>query len=375
MKIARIDVFSVELPYAGGVYRLSGERTYTHFDATLVRATSDTGLEGWGESTPFGNTYVAAHPTGVRSGLSVIGPAVIGLDPRHFDRVNEALDAILVGHNHAKTAIDVACWDLAGKAMKMPVCDLLGGRVSGRVPLISSIGTSDDPEDMRQRVADHRAQGFRGHSVKIGASENEGGPMLDAARLTACLADRQPGEWFLADANGGMTPEHALRLLALLPDGLDFVLEAPCASWRETLSLRKRTSVPILLDELILTEADLIQAIASDACDGAGLKISKQGGLTRSRRQRDICAAAGLVTSIQDTVGSEVAFAAVLHLAQSTPRHILRCALDTRSMVSVSTAAFDAPILDGGAIAPDAPGLGVTPDLDVLGAPVATYGG
>ncbi|MEM8650566.1 MAG: mandelate racemase/muconate lactonizing enzyme family protein [Pseudomonadota bacterium] len=374
MKIDRIEVYQVDLPYAGGTYTLSGGREYTQFDATIVRVVTDTGLEGWGESTPFGSTYIDAHAAGVRAGLEELAPVVIGYDPRLFDRINDAMDEALVGHNHAKTPIDVACWDIAGKAFDLPVCDLLGGRVPKPVPMISSIPT-DNPEKMRQHVSEFRKRGFLGHSLKVGASEAEGGPAMDAARIEACLADRQNGEWFLVDANGGLTPEHALRMLELLPAGMDFVLEAPCASWRETLSLRKRCRVPILLDELILTEEDLMHAIHSDACDGVGLKISKQGGLTKSRRQRDIASASGLVTSIQETTGSDIAFAAVLHMAQSTPTKILRCALDTRSMVSKTTAEIDAPVKTGGCIAPDAPGLGITPDLSVLGDPVAVYGG
>lgn len=372
MKIAQIAVFQADMPFSGDVYSLSGGRTYESFDATFVRLTTDTGLEGWGESTPFGATYIAAHAKGVRAGIEEMAEATLGQDPIAIDRVNDAMDSALVGHLHAKAAIDVACWDLFGKAVGRPVCDLLGGRIAGPVPLISSVHAGS-PEDMRARVADYRARGFMGHSVKVGAAEADGGPSLDAERLQACLADRRPGEWFLADANGGMTIEHALRFLEVLPDGLDFVLEAPCATWRETMALRRRSQVPILLDELIQSEADLLQAIADDAADGVGLKITKQGGLTRTRRQRDICHAAGLVTSVQDTVGSDIAFAAVLHMAQSTPRQILRCALDTRSMVGVQTAAFDAPVQNGGAEAPDTPGLGVTPDMDVLGDPVATY--
>ena len=82
-----------------------------------------------------------------------------------------------------------------------------------------------------------------------------------------------------------------------------------------------------------------------------------------------------MVISVQDTVGSEVSFAAILHIAQSTPPALLRCALDTRAMVDLSVAAFDAPMIDGGVIAPDIPGLGVTPDMARLGAAVASYGG
>lgn len=374
MKIAGVEVYQVNLPVKGGVYRLSGGRSFESYDATIVRVSTDNGIEGWGESTPFGSTYIAAHAGGTRAALALLGPALVGMDPRHHDRLNDVMRNTLKGHRDARTALDVACWDIAAKSAGLPLCDMLGGRVAGTVPVISSIG-GDTPEKMRKKVASHRTQGFMGHSIKIGATEAEGGPSLDADRIRACLADRQPGEWFLVDANNGLTPEHALRMLALRPAGLDFVLEAPCASWRETQSLRARCNVPILLDELIQSEADLIHAIANDSCDGVGLKVSKQGGVTPMIRQRSIAAAAGMVMSVQDTVGSEVSFAAILHIAQSTPRHLLRCALDPRAMVGTSTARFDAPLRDGGAKAPDVPGLGVTPDMGVLGDPVATYGG
>ena len=369
MKIARIDVHQVDLPYPG-TYRLSGGRVYESFDATIVRVATDTGVEGWGESTPFGPDYIAAHALGVRAGIAELAPSILGKDPLAHDRLNDAMDAALKGHAHAKAPIDVACWDIAGKAQGRPVCDLLGGRVEGRAPVISSIG-GDAPEPMRAAVARHRAKGFRAHSLKIGADD----PVLDAERIRACLADRQPGEWIQADANGGMTAEQALRLVALIPPATDIVLEAPCATWAETLRLRARCPFPIMLDELAQTDADIIDAIRQDACDGIGLKVSKQGGLTAMRRQRDICNAAGLVASVQDTWGSIISFAAVLHAAQATPRRMLRAALDVRPLVGVTTAAIDAPILNGGVAAPFAPGLGVTPDLDVLGPPVASYGG
>ena len=372
MKIKKIDVFQKDLPYAGGEYQLSGGRTYTSFNATFVRVTTECGLEGWGESTPFGSTYVAAHARGVRVGIEEMAPALIGRDPRHLDRINDAMDAALLGHPHAKTTIDVACWDVFGKATGMPVCDLLGGRTHQPLPLISSI-YAGDPEDMRKRVADHRARGYRGHSVKIGASEVDGGPKLDAERVTASLADARAGEYFIVDANGGMTPEHALRLLRLLPRDLDFVLEAPCASWRETMALRSKTDVPIILDELGNSDEAVAQAIAHNAADGIGLKISKNGGLTHCRRQRDMCIASGLTMSVQDTVGSEVSFAAVVHLGQTVPQRFLRCVLDVRDMVSQRIGSFDCAVQNGGVTAPNMSGLGVEPDLDLLGSPVTTY--
>jgi L-alanine-DL-glutamate epimerase-like enolase superfamily enzyme len=367
LKITKIDVFQVDLPYSHGVYYLSGGREYRSFDATIVRITTQSGLEGWGESTPFGATYVAAHALGVRSGIAEIAPWLIGLDPRRVDRINDAMDAALVGHEHAKTALDVACWDLFGKSVGLPVCELLGGRTDVRMPVISAVHMGE-PDDMRRRVAAFRAAGYLGHSVKVG-----GDPAEDAARITAALADKKPGEYFIVDANGGMTVETALRMLRLLPHGLDFVLEAPCATLRETLSLRRRTDIPIIIDELAVSDASILQLVADDVADGFGIKITKNGGLTKSRRHRDIGVAAGYTTSVMDTVGSEIAFAAVVHLGQTFPEKYLRCVFDNRELVTVKVADGAFEVIGGTVVAPNSPGLGIAPRLEVLGEPVASY--
>lgn len=372
-RIERIDVYQIDLPYAGGSYMLSGGRTYQSFDATLVRITADDGSVGWGESTPFGSNYVAAHAAGVRAGIAEMAPGLIGHDPRLVDRVNDAMDELLSGHFHAKTAIDVACWDLFGKNVGMPVCDLLGGRTNDRLPLVSSVHAGA-PEDMRDRVAEYRALGYRGHSLKIGATEAEGGPSLDVDRVRSAMADAQSGEYFILDANGGLTVESALRFLRLVGTGLDFVLEAPCATWTETVTLARRTDVPIIVDELVNDEATVTQMVAQGVGEGIGLKISKNGGLTRCRRQRDISIAAGMTMSVQDTVGSEVSFAAIVHLGQTVPPKYLRGVLDVRAMVSVSTAKLDVVLVDGGVAAPNQPGLGVDVDVEVLGEPTASWG-
>lgn len=372
MRIRSIALHVVELPYAGGTYRLSGGRTYTSFDAAIVHLRCDDGTEGWGESTPFGSTYIAAHPAGTRAGIAVLAPALLGRDPRRTDRIADLMDRTLVGHQDAKTALDVACWDAFGRSVGMPVAELLGGATDVAMPMISSIHAGD-PEDMRARVAEHRAAGYRAHSLKIGALDADGGPALDAERITASLADRRPGEFFVADANGGLLPETALRLVRLLPSGTDIVLEAPCSTWRETLALRRRCPVPIVLDELAQLDGDLARLVADDAADGIGLKISKAGGLTAGRRHRDVCRAAGLTISVQDTVGSSLAFAAILHLGATVPPASLRGVLNCEDMVTVRTASLDTVRTGDGIVPGTSPGLGATPLPDVLGDPVHVW--
>ncbi|MEJ2871929.1 enolase C-terminal domain-like protein [Actinomycetospora sp. OC33-EN08] len=372
MRIGRVELYGVELPYAGGTYHLSGGRTYESFDAAVVRIACDDGTEGWGESTPFGSTYLAAHPAGTRAGIAVLAPALLGQDPRRVERVNDVMDRTLVGHHDARTALDVACWDAFGRSVGLPVATLLGGSTDVPMPRISSIHAGE-PEEMRARVADHRARGYRAHSVKIGALDAEGGPAHDAERIAASLADRERGEYFLVDANGGLTPESALRLLRLLPPGLDVVLEAPCASWRETVSLRRRCPVPIVVDELGQLDSDLALAAGEDLADGIGLKVSKAGGLTPGRRHRDIARSAGLTVSVQDTVGSSLAYAAILHLGATVPPRLLRGVLDCEEMVTVRTATLDVRVADAGVLPGDAPGLGATVDPEVLGDPLQVW--
>ncbi|MEM7082597.1 MAG: enolase C-terminal domain-like protein [Pseudomonadota bacterium] len=371
MKIARVDVFQRELSYAGGTYTISGKRHYTSFDATFVRITTDCGVTGWGESTPFGSTYIAEHAGGVRAALQIVAPSLLGLDPRTPQIINVAMDQVLKGHQGAKAALDVACWDIFGQYADMPVCALLGGSTGEILPLISSI-PSAEPEVMRKSVAAFREQGYRGHSIKIGHSEAEGGPLLDAECVRACLSDRLAGEFFLVDANGGLSVEHALRFLTLLGPA-DIVLEAPCATWAETLRLRPQCRVPILLDELIVDDADVAMLIRHDAADGVGLKITKAGGLTAARRQVDLCRAAGLTLSVQDTVGSDIAFAAIVHCGQTVPNRLLRCILDTRDMVSITTASVDVERFDDGVRTGTAPGLGLTVDEAAMGEPIASF--
>jgi cis-L-3-hydroxyproline dehydratase len=159
-----------------------------------------------------------------------------------------------------------------------------------------------------------------------------------------------------------------------LPPGLDFVLEAPCATWRECVSLRRRTNVPIHFDELATNDASIVHMIADDAAEGISLKVSKTGGLTRGRRHRDICLAAGYTLSVQDTVGSDIAFAAIAHLGQTIPEKNLRCILECRDMVTTKIADSNFKVVEGRVVAPTDSGLGITPRLDVLGEPIATYG-
>lgn len=82
-----------------------------------MRIDTDTGLSGWGEGCPWGSTYLLAHGPGIRAGIATLAPALLGRDPRALDAINRTMDTALPGHPYVKSAIDMACWDAAGRRL------------------------------------------------------------------------------------------------------------------------------------------------------------------------------------------------------------------------------------------------------------------
>ena len=104
--------------------------------------------------------------------------------------------------------------------------------------------------------------------------------------------------------------------------------------------------------------------------DVVNLKISKLGGLTKTRQARDLCVSLGIAMTLEDSWGGDITTAAIAHLAHSTPPELLFTTTDFNSYVTVSLAEGAPRRVNGRMAASTAPGLGVTPRRDVLGAPV-----
>ena len=120
MKFVALDCFGYELGYAHGEYVMSGGRAAVAQVGTLVRLRTDEGLVGWGEITPLGATYLPTHAEGVRTALRFMAPHLLGLDPTNLSQVWRTMDAVLLGQQYAKSPVDIACWDLRGKAAGFP---------------------------------------------------------------------------------------------------------------------------------------------------------------------------------------------------------------------------------------------------------------
>jgi cis-L-3-hydroxyproline dehydratase len=366
MKITKISVYQVDLPVKEGRYAWSNNNAVETFDSTVVAIETDSGLVGYGECCPLGPAYLPAYAAGVRAGVRELAPRLIGLDPRQLRVLNRCMDEALRGHAYIKSPIDVACWDLLGKTACLPAYVLLGGAEQNDVQLYRAI-SQQSPVEMAAKVSAYRAEGYSKFQLKVGGDAD-----VDIERIRACRQALQPGDVLIADANTGWTMHEAARVVAAVRD-LDVYIEQPCRSYQECLAIRRRSSLPFILDEVIEGMQSLLIALADGAMDIINLKISKVGGLSRAKEMRDLCVATGVAMTIEDSWGGDFVTAAIAHLARSTPEEFLFSSTDFNSY-GTKDIATGAPKRQQGRIsAPDRPGLGAEPIVAALQAPVFTF--
>jgi L-alanine-DL-glutamate epimerase-like enolase superfamily enzyme len=364
MRIERVTIYRYALTYRYGRYVMSGGRDVTKLDSLVVRLTTGTGLDGWGEVCPLGPAYLPAFAGGAEAALRLLAPAVLGLDPRELGVLQQRLDAALTGHGYAKSPLDIACWDLAGQAAQVPVSTLLGGCQADAFPLYEAVplGPADE---MVAYVTERRTAGIRHFQLKVGAD-----PYEDAERTRRVAGLLGPGELVVADANCGWTLQNAVVAARLLEPLERVFLEQPCRTLEECLAVRQRTNLPVILDEVISDVPSLLRAYQANGLEAFNLKISKVGGLTKAKQLRDLAASLGLRVTIEDTWGGDLTTAAVSHLAASTGPETLFTVSFMNDWVNEHIAGYQPRSEHGLGGAPSRPGLGVTVDLAALGEPL-----
>ena len=366
MKITGVRVYQVDLPLHEGSYKWSGGNAVSVFDSTVVAVDTDDGITGWGEICPLGPAYLPAYARGARAGIAELAPQLLGADPRALGQLNELMDSAMRGHPYVKSAIDMACWDILGKASGLPVATLMGGHVGEDFALYRAI-SQEAPAEMAARIEHYRREGYTKFQLKVG-----GDPDTDIDRIRAAAAVLERGDVLIADANTGWTQHAAMRVADAVRD-VDVYIEQPCMTYEQCLAVRRHTNRPFVLDEVVDGIDMLVRGAAEQAMDVVNLKISKVGGLTRARQIRDLCVTLGIAMTIEDTWGGDITTAAIAHLAHSTPERFLFSSTDFNSYVTVAFADGAPQRKQGRLAASREPGLGVRPMMQVLGPPVAVF--
>ncbi|NOD76445.1 mandelate racemase/muconate lactonizing enzyme family protein [Ruegeria sp. HKCCD4332] len=366
MKITRIRVFQTGLPYVGGVYVWGAGNAIETAIASVVVIDTDAGLQGCGEFSPCGENYMIAHSEGVPALARLIGPKLLGEDPRQVARIEQLMDHLVQGHGYAKAPFDAACWDILGKASDQPVWMLLGGKLTDGAPMYR-VAPQKAVDETVAEMNVYRDQGYRQFQVKVG-----GDWATDIDRIRTTVPLLQSGEKAMADANQGWRVDNAIRVARATRD-LDFILEQPCRTYEECQQVRRVAEQPMKLDECV-TGIHMAQRIVADrGAEICCLKISNLGGISKARRVRDYLVDNRIPVVSEDTWGGEITTSVVAHFAASTPPEYLQNTTDLMNYNTRSTGIGGPTAKDGKLFASDTPGLGVAPDFESLGAPVAEY--
>ena len=220
---------------------------------------------------------------------------------------------------------------------------------------------------MAEFVARERAAGIRNFQAKLGAD-----PADDAERVLAVLDATGPGDAVTGDANGAWRRQDAIMAARLLEGTQRFRLEQPCPTLEECLAVRRLTTLPMVLDEVIVDLPTLVRAAGLDAMDQVNLKISRVGGLLPARLMRDTAVSLGIRLMIEDSWGGDVVTAAVAHLAAGTPPDALFAVSFMNDWTMEHIAGYEPRSQGGLGPVPDGPGLGIEVDVAGLGAPLFT---
>lgn len=362
MKITRLTLWHLPLTSHEAYYMADG-KTCDTVETSVIAVETDAGLTGWGEVCPIPH-YLPAYARGVAPALIELAPVILGADPVGPEALMAKVNDWLPGHRYAKSALDIALWDITGKVAGLPLFALLGGRRAADMPLYHSI-TCIAPEEMARIARDAQAQGITQFQVKLGADANW---ETDVARLRLVREAVGAGPLVYGDWNCGATSLDAIRV-GRAAAAFDVMLEQPCATIEDCARVKAATNLPMKLDENAHDTASLLHGHRAGVMDAVALKLSKFGGLSAMRAARDLCLHLGPKMCIEDTWGSDITTAALSHLGAATdPRRVLNVC-DLSGYVSPRIA-DDGPVRSAGRLAPpDGPGLGITPDRDRLGKP------
>ena len=358
MKIAAVETISVKVPFIfGGAPTGYGGRNWTTNNILLVKVQTDTGLTGWGEAFCYGCTDA------VRGALqSMIAPIVIGRDARDIAKLSRDLQQALHLFGRygitlfALSGLDIALWDIAGKAAGLPLCRLLGG-APREVPAYASLFRIGKADMVAARVRLAVQQGYRW--IKLHEKEV---PEVRAAREAA-----GPDMPIMVDVNCPWTPEQAKEnALKLKPFGMHWLEEPvfPPEDFRSLARVRRETGVALAAGENACTAFQFHEMLRAGAVDYAQPSVTKVGGITEFRKVMALAASYG-VTLMPHSPYFGPGFLATLHLAaaQGEPGSLIE-----RFHIDLEASLYGQWIdpVNGMFKVPDGPGLGVEPDMKVI---------
>ncbi len=361
VKIAHIDLFPLRYPMTGYFKFFTGPHGSEGRAAVLIKITADEGTSGWGQSLPIAKWSYETLETATAVLRTYYAPALIGHAPADIRGAHKKMDQVVApgfstGMPISRSGIDLALHDLTGKLQRKSLAQIWKKPKGGPITLswtvnVTSLADIGDIVDLGKK------RGYRHFNIKVAPD-----PEFDLA-LAREVRRLAPDAFLWADANGGYDLDAALDAAAKLADAGVDVLESPL---RPNLisgykALRKQGSLPILMDEGVVSPADLEEFIKLGMLDGVAMKPARCGGLISCKRQIELCLENDLIWLGSGLTDPDISLAATLGLYGAfdlkTP-----AALNGPQFLAAQVLKEPLRIENGMAYVPEGPGLGIEVD-------------
>ncbi len=379
LSLESVETFVVALPtrrphFWAGLTAAAG-RGYV-----VVRVRLTNGCVGWGECQPIqtwggddGSRYGETPETVVSMLASHLVPALEGVDVRRLELVHQAMNRAVRGHSYAKAALEVGILDAVGRTLSLPVYQLLGGKYRDRVELAHSIGLMDIDVavDEAVRVAQ---EGILTLKLKIGVDPDRDVKLVESVRRA--VGDKVA---IRVDANQGYRSwkEAVDTIVRMQSAGIAYA-EQLVDGVEELAQVARRCPVPVMADESVWTERDVVRIARLEAAQYISTYYTKPGGLWKAKRLLTVAGAHRMQSDINGSGEMGIGNAANLHLAASCPEVTLAGTIPVTSTAQTQrTQTAGRKYMDdiieepfayenGHLVVPDGPGLGITVNEEKL---------
>lgn len=379
MKIARIECFPL---HPSAIKEAWEEDEYvwpSTLPCFLVKVTTEDGLYGVGEAASQ-VWYLGESAEQIESCISLYDGVLRGQDPSNIALAHHLMESVysggMPGGRSARSGVDMALYDLVGKARNVPVYILLGGNYRTELQLLTNL-YHKTPEEMAKACRHFVDQGFKGLKIKVGdimLAKGFGAEpfQLELANLEAAIEVTPPDVYIDADANQAwQSPQWTVAKLRRFQRHENLSIEQPLhyANVSGAAFVRAKSGVPVILDESIWSPEAIVEIVKAEACDRIVLKLNRLGGFFPAMQAVAICESAAIGVSVDTNPYSLVGDTAGCHIAAAIRTHYpVDCEGHLSFLSFGEDTLFDGGIgiADGRAHLPDKPGLGIEVNWDAV---------
>jgi L-alanine-DL-glutamate epimerase-like enolase superfamily enzyme len=362
LRIRRVDAIAVSVPLVKAFVMGGGQRV-DRSECLIVRIEASNGLTGWGEASAAPSMSGDTLPGMLHVVEHHLAPRLVGRNALDRGFLARTLSDVVLGNTGAKAACEIAIHDLAGRHLRVPVLELLGGRARHALQALSQLGNESVEADIAE-AQKRRCEGYTLFKLKVGVKsideEVEGIYALRkvlGADVSIC-----------ADANTAMTAPNARKFVAAAADAGVLFLEQPFrdTDLAATAALARTSPIPLCADESAQTLEQIVEWQQAGAIGGVALKTIKLGGLVPVLRAAVVSDMLGLSLNLASKTGeSSIAAAALVHLGYAVPN--LDWGINVTNQYLVADLCRPSMRLRNGSLeCPAEPGLGVDVDESAI---------